>query len=228
MWCAPGFSKQAGVFPYARTGCSVSRYAAGRRRTRAAGASTGLTAGTPARLPRGTALTLLPQGLTTLSQEASWHTDFTFDRSLLALAGSFTGVDDQTRQTIARLHGIGVHLYRFASPGAYDPTAVEAVRAQYNSLGWKHVVTANKFPDAQGAGQPHDQGAPGQLIPAGPGRTDVWLQSRGVNFAGVAILLAGESSVNLITVSGDISTLDLLHLRGHFGIPRFPDNALQR
>ncbi len=172
------------------------------------------------------ALTLIPQGLTALAQQASWHTDFTFDRSMLALAGEFSGLDDQTKQTIARLNGIAVHLYRFPQPGAYDSAALDAVRAQYGSLGWKHIVTANKFPDAQGAGQPAGQGVPGQFIPSGPGRTDVWLQNRGVNFAGAAILLAGQTSVNLIVVSGDISTLDLLHLRGHFGIPRFPDDAL--
>ena len=177
--------------------------------------------------PQYDALTLVPLGLTTLNQQASWHTDFTFDRSMLALAGSLGGVDDQTRQTIARLNGIAVHLCRFGS-GGYDPAAIDQIRAQYSSLGWKHVVTANKFPDAQITGQPAGQGAPGMLIPSGSGRTDVWLENHGVNFAGAAILLAGPTSVNLITVSGDIRTLDLLHLRGHFGIPRFPDDALSR
>ena len=174
------------------------------------------------------ALTLLPLGLSELSREASWHTDFTFDRSLLSLAGAFTGVDDQTRQTIARLNGIAVHLYRFPQGTGYDPAVLDTVRAQYGSLGWKHVVTANKFPDAHGNGQPSDGAAAGSFIPSGPGRTDVWLQSHGVNFAGAAVLLAGPTDVNLIVVSGDISTLDLLHLRGHFGIPRFPDDALSR
>ena len=178
--------------------------------------------------PQLDALTLIPQGLTALTQQASWHTDFTFDRSMLALAGDFSGLDAQTQQTIARLNGIAVHLYRFPRPGAYDPAALDAVRAQYGSLGWKHIVTANRFPDAQGTGQPTGQGVPGQFIPSGPGRTDVWLQNRGANFAGAAILLAGQTSVNLIVVSGDISTVDLLHLRGHFGIPRFPDDALNR
>ena len=178
--------------------------------------------------PQYDALTLVPLGLQELSGQSSWHTDFTFDRSLLALAGNFTGLDQQTQHTIARLNGIAVHLYRFPGPGAYDLAALDQVRAQYDSLGWKHVVTANKLPDQQ-VGLPSDiQGAPGPIIPAGPGRTDVWLQSHGVDFAGAAILLAGATSVNLITVSGDISTLDLLHLRGHFGIPRFPDNALPR
>ncbi len=176
--------------------------------------------------PQYDALKLVPLGLTALNQQASWHTDFTFDRSMLAIAGGLSGMDDQTRQTIARLNGVAVHLARFSS--GYDPASIEEIRAQYSSLGWKHVVTANKFPDSQGAGQPNGQGAPGMLVPSGPGRTDVWLQSHGADFAGAAILLAGPTNVNLITVSGDIRTLDLLHLRGHFGIPRFPDDALSR
>ncbi len=178
--------------------------------------------------PQYDALTLIPLGLNELAQEASWHTDFTFDRSLLALAGNYGGFDDQTREAVAHLNGIAIHLYRFPHGRGYDPAALDAVRAQYSSLGWKHVVTANKYPDAQPAGAPMGDGAPGPLIPAGPGRTDVWLQNHGADFAGAAILLAGPTSVNLIVVSGDIHTLDLLHLRGHFGIPRFPENALQR
>ncbi len=174
--------------------------------------------------PQYDALTLIPQGLTALNSAASWHTDFTFDRSLLALAGGFAGVDDETRRTIARLNGIGVHLYRFPEFGGYDPASVDAIRAQYSSLGWKHIVTANRLPDRQG---PYPD-IPGQFIPAGSGRTDVWLETHGADFAGAAILLAGDRSVNLITVSGDIRTLDLLHLRGHFGIPKFPEDALSR
>ncbi len=174
--------------------------------------------------PQYDTLTLVPLGLADLGRQATWHTEFTFDRSLLALAGSFGGFDDQTRQTIARLNGIGVHLYRFTA--GYDPGALDQVRAQYSSLGWKHVVTSNKFPEAQRPGQPAGQGVPGALIPTGAGRTDVWLQNHGADFAGAVILLSGATSVNLITVSGDIRTLDLLHLRGHFGIPRFPDDAL--
>ena len=36
------------------------------------------------------------------------------------------------------------------------------------------------------------------------------------------VLFAGPKDLNLIAFNGDISTVDLLHLRGHFGIPRFP------
>ncbi len=35
------------------------------------------------------------------------------------------------------------------------------------------------------------------------------------------VLVSSPKDLNLIALNGDISTLDLLHLRGHFGIPRF-------
>jgi hypothetical protein len=40
-------------------------------------------------------------------------------------------------------------------------------------------------------------------------------------------VILGETakSVTLVTVKGDISPADLLHLRGHFGIPKFDSNG---
>ena len=160
-------------------------------------------------------LTWIPQGMSALSRQASSHTDFTFDRSMLALAGNLYGLDGPTRQSLARINGISVHSYRFPAPHAYDPGALQAVRAQYNALGWRHVVSSNTKPGPRGYGQGY-----------GNGQTDLWVETRGMNVAGAAILLASPSSVNLIAVSGDLSTVDLLRLRGHFGIPKFDDNAL--
>ena len=165
--------------------------------------------------PGEDALSWVPQGMIELSHEASSHTDFTFDRSMLALAGNLYGLDGPTRQSLGRLNGISVHSYRFPAARAYDPGALQAVRAQYNALGWKHVVSSNSKPGAHNYAQGY-----------GNGQTDLWIETRGMNVAGAAILLASPSSVNLIAVSGDLSTADLLHLRGHFGIPRFDDNAL--
>jgi hypothetical protein len=156
----------------------------------------------------------VPDGLTALRPEASSKTEFTFDRSMLELAGSLAQLDPRERQAVARLNGVAVHLYQFPRPGAYDPGFVNAMRAQYNSIGWKHIVS--------------EEGQPGQGRREGatePGRTDVWLDMQGASPAGAAILLAGPSNVDLIVVSGDIDTLDLLHLRGHFGIPRFQNGT---
>ena len=153
-----------------------------------------------------------PQALGALAQQASWHTDFTLDRSMLALAGDFSGLDEPTRQTVARLNGIAFHLFRFSPATGYDPALLQAIRAEYGALGWKHIATTSARP-SQYPGQP-------------PGTTDVWLENHGVNFAGAIVLLSSPTSISLIAVSGDISTIDLLHLRGHFGIPRFSDEAV--
>jgi hypothetical protein len=158
----------------------------------------------------------VPKGLSRLTAHASWHTDFTFDRSMLALTGKLEGLDEPTRQAIARLNAVTVHSYRYAQPGVYEPAEVDSIRAQYDALGWKHVVSKKGKTGAETIG-------PDKV--AVPGRTDLWVRMDGMNVAGVAVLLAEPSSLNLVAVSGDISTVDLLRLRGHFGIPKFgPDD----
>lgn len=156
-------------------------------------------------------LNWLPQGMIALGQQSSSHTDFSFDRSILGMVGNLSNLDEPTRQTIARLNGVALHLYHFPAQRGYDRAAVEAIRVQYGTLGWKHFSTSKPEPTPLGDGS---------------ARTDVWINTHGINVAGATILMAGPTTVNLIAVSGDLSTLDLLRLRGHFGIPRFPDDAL--
>jgi hypothetical protein len=140
-----------------------------------------------------------------LGQRAAFHTDFTFDRSMLQLAGYFVGDGDQdARNAIAKLDGISVHSYHFAGPGLYDPGALDLIRRQYDAAGWKHLVTAH------GKGDPFDAG-----------QTDLWINFAHMNVTGMMVLISAPRDLNLIALSGDLSPLDLLHLRGHFGIPRF-------
>lgn len=152
----------------------------------------------------------IPRDMDAVSQHASFRTDFTFDRNMLAIANNFIG-DEDTRRAVAKLNGISVHSYRFAAPGMYNPGSLDAVRLQYRDHGWKHLVSATAS---------HD--------PANPGRTDVWIRFEGADVEGAVVMLAGPKSVNLIAVNGSISTLDLLHLRGHFGIPRFDADHLNQ
>ena len=53
------------------------------------------------------------------------------------------------------------------------------------------------------------------------GTTDVWVVMDGVNVRGAVVLAETPKSLTLVTVAGNLSPVDLLHLRGHFGIPRF-------
>lgn len=158
----------------------------------------------PARSQRPTT-SWIPQGFEVLGQRAAFHTDFTFDRSMLQLAGYFIGdADQQTRNAIAKLNGISVHSYHYASPGLYNPASLDLIRRQYEAAGWKHLVAAHRKGD-----------------PFNPGQTDLWINVSHMDVTGMMVLISAPKDLNLIVLDGDISTLDLLHLRGHFGIPRF-------
>jgi Domain of unknown function (DUF4252) len=152
----------------------------------------------------------IPQGMEALGHHASFHTDLTFDKSMLDMASNFVG-DDDTRRVVAKLRGISVHTYRYPAPGLYDPAALDAVRAQYRDRGWKHMVTSQTHAAA-----------------ANPGRTDVWIRFEHGDVEGMVLLVAGQTNLNLVAVNGTLSPLDLLHLRGHFGIPRFDGDLVEK
>jgi len=42
----------------------------------------------------------------------------------------------------------------------------------------------------------------------------------------MVLLVANQTNLNLVAINGTLSPLDLLHLRGHFGIPRFSGDDL--
>jgi hypothetical protein len=137
-------------------------------------------------------LNWVPKGFEVLGQRAAFHTDFTFDRSMLQVASYFIGdADPGARSAIAKLNGISVHSYHFAGPGLY-------------AAGWRHLVAAHSKGD-----------------PFNSGQTDLWINFAHMDVTGMMVLISGPKDLNLIALNGDLSTVDLLHLRGHFGIPRF-------
>ncbi len=152
-----------------------------------------------------------PPALAQLSTLAAVKNSFTLDRTMLnAAASTLPDTDEPTRQAINRLDGVSVHLLRFGSLGIPDEAAVNSIRESYHLRGWKHVVTT------QGNGGPvHD------------GTTDVWVVMDGMNVRGAVVLAETPKSLTLVTVAGNLSPVDLLHLRGHFGIPRFEGDELQ-
>ena len=150
----------------------------------------------------------IPRGMETLGRHATFHTDFTFDKSMLDMANNFVG-DDETRQVIAKLRGISVHSYKFSAPGLYSLSDLDAVRAQYHDRGWKHLVTSKSY-----------VATPEQA------RTDVWVRFDHAEVEGMVLLVANQTNLNLVAINGTLSPLDLLHLRGHFGIPRFSGDDL--
>ena len=97
---------------------------------------------------------------------------------------------------------------RFPDTGIPDEGAVESIRAAYHLRGWKHLVTTGRT-----GGPVHDE------------TTDVWVVMDGVNVRGAVILAETPKSLTLVTVAGNLNPVDLLHLRGHFGIPRFDSDG---
>jgi hypothetical protein len=152
----------------------------------------------------------VPPALTQLSSQAVAKESFTFDRNMLAVAaGLIPDSDADVRQTVAKLDGVSVHMLRFGDPAAIDPTQVDSIREAYHLRGWKHLVSTSN------AGGPlHD------------GNSDVWLVLDGSNIRGAVVLVESRKSLTLVTVAGNISPVDLLLLRGHFGIPRFDGDWL--
>jgi hypothetical protein len=51
--------------------------------------------------------------------------------------------------------------------------------------------------------------------------TDLYVKFQGADVVGMVLVQAAPRDLNIVALSGDLSPLDLLHLRGHFGIPRF-------
>ena len=153
----------------------------------------------------------VPPALAQLSTQAAVKSSFTLDRNLLAAAaGLMQDQDADVKQAINKIDGVSVHLLRFGAEGMADPDQVNAVREAYHLRGWKHLVTTT---DAGG--------------PLHNGITDVWLVMDGTNLRGAVVLAQTPRSLTLVTVAGNLSPVDLLHLRGHFGIPRFEGDGFR-
>jgi hypothetical protein len=146
-----------------------------------------------------------PPALAALSAQAAVKSNFTLDRTMLAAAAALLPDSEaETRKTIGKLDGVSVHLLRFGAAGIPDQAPVEQIRAAYHLRGWKHLVSTTA------AGGPVHNGT-----------TDVWLVVDGANVRGAVVLAETPKTLTLVTVAGNLNTVDLLHLRGHFGIPRF-------
>lgn len=151
-------------------------------------------------LPPGT-----DQALTT---GATLHNDFTFDKSMLGIAANMLQ-DDQAKQAVAKLRSVTVDVFKYPQADTYNPQVLQSIRAQYDGEGLKHVVSS------------HVNAETGE-----PGRADVWVRMQQGNIEGAVVLLVQPKSIEIVAVDGRIDPMDLLHLRGHFGIPRFPDQQI--
>jgi hypothetical protein len=120
---------------------------------------------------------------------------------MLVLASKIDKDNEDLRRIIAGVNGVSVHSYRFADPSAYDPGVLKSVLQEYHAAGWMQLVG-------------------GHNKDGGSGQTDLWVHFQNNAISDIAVLLAKADQLSFISVSGSISPIDLLHLSGHFGIPK--------
>lgn len=159
----------------------------------------------------------MPPGLadrfSELADQPATHTGVVFDRSMMQVAQGVleSGGIDAERAAVA-LTSISFDTYRYSQPAFYTPETMAGIVDAYHRAGWKHLVNGNQAP--ANAAQPRTA------------ITDVWLHFAGTDIDHVTVLVRSAKDMNLIQVAGDLRPLDLLHLSGHFGIPKVDPNAL--
>ena len=150
-------------------------------------------------------LDYVPPALEKLDAEAAIKNSFAFDHNMLvAASGLLSDSDADVKRTLAKIDGVSVHMLRFGQAGIPDESAVDAIRQAYHLRGWKHLVSTTG-----GGGPVHDN------------VTDVWIVLDGATVKGGVVLAETPRSLTLVTVAGNIDPVDIMHLRGKFGIPNF-------
>ena len=155
----------------------------------------------------------LNQNFGMLADQPGTHTSFTFDRSLMQIAQNLlqsNGMDPQ--RAAAALTGISVDSYHYPQPAFYTPEVMGSIIDAYHAAGWKHMVNGNGTPAS--SAQPRST------------TTDLWLHFNGGDIDDLMVLIRAPRDMNVIQVTGDLRPLDLLHLSGHFGIPKVDPNAV--
>ena len=150
--------------------------------------------------PANQAREWVPEGIAALGQHATSRTEFTLDHSMLVLACKLDKNNEDLRRVIAGVNGISVHSFHFPGTVSYDPAIMNSISQQYSEAGWQHLVNKHKS----------DGGM----------TTDLWIHLDQLSIRDVAVLLVGADQLNFVSVSGSITPLDLLHLSGHYGIPK--------
>jgi len=148
----------------------------------------------------------LPQGVAALGQSAATRTEFSIDHSMLVLASKLDRDNDDLRRVIAGVEGVSVHSFHYPGAVSLDPATMTSIAQEYREAGFQHLVSKHRS----------DSGL----------TTDLWLRMEGPAIRDIAVLWMGVRDVNFVSVSGSITPLELLHLSGHFGIPRMDGGAV--
>ena len=155
----------------------------------------------------------VPDALANLADQPATHTGVVFDRSMMQAAQEVLeqgGLPEA--RAAAALTSISFDTYRYQEPAFYTPETMAHIIDAFHRAGWKHMVNGNQSP--ANSAQPLT------------GITDLWLHFSGADIDHVTVLFRGAREMSMIQVAGDLRPLDLLHLSGHFGIPKVDPNAV--
>jgi hypothetical protein len=173
----------------------------------------GVTAQPPAGPPPFDPTASIHSSLMNLADQPASHTSFSFDRTELQVAQNLLlsgGLD--ANRAAAALTGISVDNYHYPRPAFYTPEVMASIIDTYHAAGWKHLVNANQSP--ANTAQPHSS------------VTDLWLHFNGPDITGVTVLTRAPSNMSVVQITCELRPLDLVHLSGHFGIPKVDPNAV--
>jgi hypothetical protein len=151
----------------------------------------------------------VPDMLANIASTPGTHTAFTFDRDMLQMANGYLNGGEGP---VGELNSVTVENYRYREPAFYIPESLHALIAAYNAAGWKHLVEQKV--------DPRESAAPTKQL------TDLWLHFKGAEIDDVTVLVRGPKQMSVVEVSGALRPLDLVHLSGHFGIPRVDPDAV--
>lgn len=144
------------------------------------------------------------QALGELSSQRATATTITFDREMLdALLGG---------AHVAGFNGVSFDHYQYPEPVFYIPEEMHALEHAYHAAGWKHLVESNVGP--------RESAQPAKPI------ADIWFHYAGGDIDHVTVLIRGRREMNVVRVSGLLRPMDLVHLSGHFGIPKVDPGAV--
>lgn len=148
-----------------------------------------------------------------LANQPASHTGFSFDRPMMQVAQDLLESGGMSpERAAAALTGISVDNYHYREPAFYTPEAMNAIIASYHAAGWKHLVNENATPA--------ESAQPRGVI------TDLWLHNSGPNINGVTVLTRSPRDMSVIQITCDLRPFDLIHLSGHFGIPKVDPHAV--
>ena len=151
--------------------------------------------------------------LNNLADQPASHTGFSFDRSEMQIAQDLLAQGGMPPdRAAAALTGLSFDTYRYKEPAFYTPETMAWIVDTLHRAGWKHLVNGNQAPG--------NEAQPRSTV------TDLWLHFSGADIDHCMVLVRTAHEMSLVQVAGDLRPLDLVHLSGHFGIPRVDPNAV--